>query len=69
MKKLVVLLAIFVLSGTFAGCGISGTTEERQRRLSQKDVLERSMFLDDWDSFWLSKRSSRLNKNFIQAGR
>ena len=70
MKKLVVLLVLFVMSSLFAGCQpLVGTKEDRSRRISRIHWLQYSMLVDDLDAITLNDRSTRLSKYYVQAGR
>ena len=70
MKKLVVLLVLFVMGSLLAGCQpLVGTREDRSRRISRIHWLQFSMLVDDLDAFTLNDRSTRLSKYYVQAGR
>lgn len=70
MKKLIVLLVLFVGSSLFVGCQpLIGTKEDRSRRISRIHWLQYSMLIEDMDAWTLNDRSTRLSRYFVQAGR
>ena len=61
MKRLLVVLALLVAS-LLAGCapGLVHTGAERERRHRNIVALEARQMNDDWDSFWLMDKPSRM---------
>ena len=61
MKRLLVLLALLVatfMSGCAAGMVDAGS--QRKRRYHNITALEARQINDDWDSFWLMDKPSRM---------
>ena len=61
MKRLLILLALLV--ATFmSGCaaGMVDTASQRRRRHRNIAALEARQINDDWDSFWMLDKPSRM---------
>ena len=62
MKRLLVLLGLLVVT-FMSGCvgpGMVHSSAERKRRHRNIAALEARQINDDWDTFWLVDRPSRL---------
>jgi len=69
MKRLLILLALLV--GTFmSGCaaGLVDSGPERSRRIRNTWALELRQMNDDWDSFWLVDKPSRMTYWHVREG-
>ena len=61
MKRLLILLALLVAT-VMSGCGpgMVHSAAERKRRHRNIATLEARQINDDWDTFWMVDRPSRL---------
>ena len=82
MRAFLMVLALMV-SGLVAGCqqpqrdslaatgteGLLDSTEQRNRRIRYVDNVHTRMLVDDWDTFWLYDRSTKLTPFIVHVGR
>ena len=61
MKRLLILLAL-VLAMFLSGCGpgMVDSAPQRKRRIRNIVALEFRQLNDDWDSFWMLDKPSRM---------
>jgi len=62
MKRLLILLAL-VVATFMSGCGpgLVDSGSERSRRIRNVMALEARQINDDWDSFWMVDKPSRMS--------
>ena len=70
MKRLVLFAALAALAFSIAGCGDGTAESKRERQERYKRVMnnEFKQINDDWDSFWLMDRPSRLTYSRCRVG-
>ena len=67
MKKL--LIGLVLLLGSMAiSCTPTETASEHHRRLLLTGDIQMRSAVDDWDSFWLCERASRLTRWHVRYG-
>ena len=59
MKKILLLLVLFVGSAMLSGCTLTETSEERSRRIGLINDLQLRMMVEDWDYLWLYERNTQ----------
>ena len=65
MKRLLALL-ILTAATFLAGCGVTYTYRERERRFRHTNDIQARMLIDDFDSFWLYDRPSYLSYWYVR---
>lgn len=68
MKKLLALLALCLVTWT-AGCTITETAAERNRRIANVWDIQGKMMVEDIDYFLLLERSSNLSEWHTHIGK
>ncbi len=70
MKKLLVLLVLFVAVSVFmGGCTtMSETAHQREIRYKLVSDLQTKSFVEDWDTIWFADRSMGLTRYHPKVG-
>lgn len=69
MNKFSITLVLALLAIVFvSGCSTPETAQERGFRISQSWKLDRRMFIDDSDDFWLIDKNSMLSRFHQRLG-
>lgn len=77
------MVLVLMVSGLVAGCqepqrdslaatgtqGLLDSTDQRNRRMRYIDNVQRRQLTDDWDTFWLYDRSTKLTPFIVHVGR
>jgi hypothetical protein len=68
MKRLVLFASLAALAFSICGCGDGTAESKRERQERYKRVMNNEMkqINDDWDSFWLMDRPSRLTYSRVE---
>lgn len=63
-----ILIAVLCVAGFLAGCTMSESAQERDRRIRQQMALQMRMMVEDIDAVLLLDRSSRLTEWHARIG-
>ena len=63
MQRWILMITLAAVAGLSTGCGDGVARTRRERKETHRRVVENDMkqLTDDWDSFWLMDRPSRLS--------